>query len=266
MVASWLKVFCSATTQMSSTKTPTLSHVHTIFRGLQDELKDILCALPNLVSPNIKKGLTDVHQKLSDYYYKFDESPFYTWAAHMYYTRSIYIHFLTFFLAVLNPWISYGGLKADYANNEALTSYLEVSKENLRDYFNENYAGCNTQALQSQTTVEAKTTLAPGSPQKCFTSWYSRNSRLALADKLEAFWALPAEDFAICNPITWWFGQQKKFPNLFRLAWDVLCIPGTWIEYLLPYTWSSCLPWFRICSCRGEGLLRWSGYDFPSLC
>ena len=88
MVASWLKAFRSATTQMSSTKTPTLSHVHAIFRGLQDELKDILRALPNSVSPNIKKGLTDAHRKLSDYYYKFDESPFYTWAARTYYTKS----------------------------------------------------------------------------------------------------------------------------------------------------------------------------------
>ena len=58
MVASWLKAFRSATTQMSSTKTPTLSHVHAIFCGLQDELKDILRALLNSVSPNIKRGLT----------------------------------------------------------------------------------------------------------------------------------------------------------------------------------------------------------------
>lgn len=89
MVASWLKAFRSATTQMSSTKIPTLSHVHAIFRGLQDELKDILCALPNSVSPNIKKGLTDAHRKLSDYYYKFDESPFYTWAARTYCRKSV---------------------------------------------------------------------------------------------------------------------------------------------------------------------------------
>jgi len=89
--------FCSATTQMSSTKMPTLSHVHTIFRGLQDELKDILCALPNSVSPNIKKGLTDAHRKLSDYYYKFDESPFYIWAACTHYPKLILTCSLTFF-------------------------------------------------------------------------------------------------------------------------------------------------------------------------
>jgi hypothetical protein len=83
LVASWLKSFRSATTEMSTTKFPMLSTTHAIFRGLQDDIKDILRGLPDSVSPKIKLGLTDAHRKLSDYYYKFDESPFYTWAACM---------------------------------------------------------------------------------------------------------------------------------------------------------------------------------------
>jgi hypothetical protein len=66
---------------MSSTKTPMLSMTHAVFRGLQDEIKDILRNLPNSVSPSIKMGLTDAYRKLSDYYYEYDASPFYTWAA-----------------------------------------------------------------------------------------------------------------------------------------------------------------------------------------
>jgi hypothetical protein len=81
LVASWLKSFRSATTEMSTTKSPMLSTTHAIFRGLQDEIKDILRSLPDSVSPRIKHGLTDAHRKLSDYYYQFDASPFYTWAA-----------------------------------------------------------------------------------------------------------------------------------------------------------------------------------------
>ena len=81
LVASWLKSFRFATTEMSTTKSPMLSTTHAIFRGLQDEIKDILQSLPNSVSPKIKLGLTDVHRKLSDYYYQYDASPFYTWAA-----------------------------------------------------------------------------------------------------------------------------------------------------------------------------------------
>jgi hypothetical protein len=81
LVASWLKSFRSATTEMSATKTPMLSTTHAIFRGLQDDIKDILRSLPDSVSPKVKLGLTDAHRKLSDYYYQFDVSPFYTWAA-----------------------------------------------------------------------------------------------------------------------------------------------------------------------------------------
>jgi sulfur relay (sulfurtransferase) DsrC/TusE family protein len=83
LVASWLKSFQSATTEMSATSVPMLLTMHAIFRGLQDDIKNILRNLPNSVSPKIKLGLTDAHCKLSDYYYQFDASPFYTWAVRM---------------------------------------------------------------------------------------------------------------------------------------------------------------------------------------
>jgi hypothetical protein len=83
LVTSWLKSFRLATTEMSATKVPMLSTTHAIFRGLQEDLKNILRHLPNSVLPQIKFGLVDAHRKLSDYYYRYDESPFYTWAACM---------------------------------------------------------------------------------------------------------------------------------------------------------------------------------------
>jgi len=81
LVASWLKSFRSATTEMLTTKSPMLSTTHAIFQGLQDDIKGILCSLPDSVSPRIKLGLTDAHHKLSDYYYQYNTSPFYTWVA-----------------------------------------------------------------------------------------------------------------------------------------------------------------------------------------
>ena len=81
LVASWLKLFWSVTMEMSTTKLPMLSMTHAIFQGLQDDIKDILHSLPNSILPRIKLGLTDTHRKLSDYYYQYDASPFYTWAA-----------------------------------------------------------------------------------------------------------------------------------------------------------------------------------------
>ena len=79
---------------MSATKVPMLSTTHAIFRGLQDDIKTILCNLPDSVSLNIKAGLTDAHRKLSDYYYQYDTSPFYTWAACMCLIVHAIIHLL----------------------------------------------------------------------------------------------------------------------------------------------------------------------------
>ena len=81
LVTSWLKSFQSVITEMSATKIPMLSMTHAIFWSLQDDIKNILCNLPNSVSPKIKLGLMDADCKLSDYYYQYDASPFYTWAA-----------------------------------------------------------------------------------------------------------------------------------------------------------------------------------------
>jgi hypothetical protein len=81
IVTNWLHAFREATTQMSSTSKPMLSTAHAVFRGLQEELRKAIATLPENVNPQIKLGLLNAQQKLSDYYYTFDQSPFYTWAA-----------------------------------------------------------------------------------------------------------------------------------------------------------------------------------------
>jgi hypothetical protein len=81
LVAQWLKSFRSATTQMSATKRSMLSSTHAIFRGLQESLQESIRTLPNNVPNRLKIGLTKAHRKLSDYYGKMDDSPYYTWAS-----------------------------------------------------------------------------------------------------------------------------------------------------------------------------------------
>lgn len=80
-VSDWLLNFRSATSQMSTTSKPMLSSTHSAFRGLQRTLRDKLKQLPADAPPELVEGLTNAHRKLSDYYYKYDESPFYIWAA-----------------------------------------------------------------------------------------------------------------------------------------------------------------------------------------
>ncbi|KAE9386398.1 hypothetical protein BT96DRAFT_788678, partial [Gymnopus androsaceus JB14] len=78
----WLltRNFRSATSQMSTTSKPMLSSTHSTFCGLQCMLKEKLKQLPQDAPPKPVQGLMEAHQKLSDYYYKYDHSPFYIWA------------------------------------------------------------------------------------------------------------------------------------------------------------------------------------------
>jgi hypothetical protein len=101
LVTEWLKSFRSATSQMSATKTPMLSTTHAIFRGLQGDLKDVLRSLPDTAAPELKKGITDAHLKLSDYYYKFDESPYYLWSA-----RKVFLNCSKESKIIINGWYS----------------------------------------------------------------------------------------------------------------------------------------------------------------
>jgi hypothetical protein len=128
---------------------------------------------------------------------------------------------------VLDPRISYGGMKADYADDQALSEYLEDSKSKLFGYFNENYMKFHGSTL-TQTPSPARgttTALTSGSPQKCFTARYRRRENVTV-NELEEYFKLPPEDFEKCNPIKWWVGRRAQFPNLFCLARDIICIPG----------------------------------------
>ncbi|KAE9401927.1 hypothetical protein BT96DRAFT_817219, partial [Gymnopus androsaceus JB14] len=89
-VCSWLTIFHSATTQMSTTSKPMLSTTFAIFWGLQDELRKTIKELPHNVDPLLRTGLVDAFMKLSKYYGKFDESQYYTWAARGYFILFVY--------------------------------------------------------------------------------------------------------------------------------------------------------------------------------
>jgi hypothetical protein len=64
-----------------------------------------------------------------------------------------------------------------------------------------------------------------GFPQKSFTARYHRKEKASI-NELEKYFKLPTEDFDACGPIRWWVGQRAQFLKLFRLACDILCIPG----------------------------------------
>ncbi|KAJ7714464.1 hypothetical protein B0H14DRAFT_2250463, partial [Mycena olivaceomarginata] len=75
-ITDWLHTFSLATSEMSRTSRPMLSFTHSTFSGLQKILKEKLAGLPKNTSLELVEGLMKSHLKLSDYYYKYDQSPF----------------------------------------------------------------------------------------------------------------------------------------------------------------------------------------------
>jgi hypothetical protein len=207
---------------MSATKRSMLSSTHAIFRGLQESLRESLRTLPDNTPPRLKLGLTRAHRKLSDYYGKTDDSPYYTWSSR---TRSVFCIklLLTCLIAVLDPRIGYEGLLADCGDDVSMRNSLENSRERLKTYYRTHYApepSSETNATQSAPSV------ASGSPQKVdFMARYKKQARV-LVDEIEEFFKLPQEAFDNCDPIQWWAGRRAQFPNLSRLARDIISIPG----------------------------------------
>ena len=159
---------------------------------------------------------------------------------------------------MLDPRISYEGLKIDYADDLTLFCHLEDSKANLFIYFDDNYATLHNLTPSSPPSIPVQ--ILDGSPQKSFTARYRRKKYST--NELEEYFKLPPEDFATCDPIQWWVGRRSQFPRLFQLARDVLCIPG---EYLVNFNQSdldlNVCP--RFCRCCRTDFLGWAGHHLP---
>jgi hypothetical protein len=197
----WLKVFRSATTEMSRTKQSMLSTTHAVFRGLQDHLRLIIKTLPDSTPPRLKRGLLEAHRKLSDYYYKSDESPYYTWAASTFCDLTCRSH-SNQIVIVLDPRIGYEGLMRDFADDQDLLDGLHSSVARMRTFFDLHYPSRNTTpTVPVATTAPAATSSRRASPQKPnFTQRY-RQSKRPIVDELDTFFKLQQEDFDSTNPI-----------------------------------------------------------------
>ncbi|KAJ6495916.1 hypothetical protein DFH09DRAFT_844106, partial [Mycena vulgaris] len=84
LVSEWLGLFKGATAKMSTTKKPMLSQTHAIFRTLQSAVKSSICNLPvpnnstqGAAQRKLRDGLVQAHLKLSEYFSRFDTSPYY---------------------------------------------------------------------------------------------------------------------------------------------------------------------------------------------
>jgi hypothetical protein len=201
-----------------------ISTTHAIFRGLQDKLKSILKELPSDISPKIKSGLLKAHRKLSDYFTKFDESPYYTWSASA--LSSCFFNSINwiFNCLVLDPRITYEGLQDDYADDADLREGLEKSKIALYKHFNDQYSlPANSLSATPSTTLSISQTQPPIFD---FTARFRRQVQRPSFNELDEYMRLPMVDFHSSDPIRWWYLQRHRFPRLYLLARDILAIPG----------------------------------------
>lgn len=127
-------------------------------------------------------------------------------------------------IAVLDLCLSYEGLRRDYTDDPELSAGLETAKNKLQVHYNTHYANTNTAGSQQQ--------LPPGSPVK-FNIFGRYGPQTGPTDsaknELAEYFRLTNNppSFEDTDPFKWWYTRRKKFPKLYRLARDMLCIPGT---------------------------------------
>ena len=125
----------------------------------------------------------------------------------------------TYTSAVLDPRITYEGLKLDFANNPRLLADLERSKELLEEFYDNNYAmsPVHSENFDDSHLIDPH--------MLDFTSHYS-SIDAEVVNELEEYFKTKRKDFKKCNPLRWRRSQHKDWPNLYCLACDILCIPG----------------------------------------
>jgi hypothetical protein len=125
-------------------------------------------------------------------------------------------------LAVLDPRISYAGLRSDCDGDPSALEHIDLAKTKLHEY----YLKHNMNTNKTPGPQRSPTSSQYGSPQKVdFLSRYNKSTRTDI-DEFEEFLKLPQENFATCDPVQWWSGRRAQFPNLSQRARDILAIPG----------------------------------------
>lgn len=154
--------------------------------------------------------------------------------------------------SVLDPRISYAGLKDDALQDiedgmENLT-HIDRSKESLCQYFIKKYSRNTSDATTTPSTPFESST--DGSPKRFnFTQRYRASQVGSSTDNEfdEYFSMNPVKDWDKNEPINWWASHAAQYPNLSRLARDILSIPGKPLsqlssDYLLCYNKVLLLP------------------------
>jgi hypothetical protein len=147
------------------------------------------------------------------------------------YVCVIFDHTFAHIPVVFDPRITYEGLKLNFINEPILLADLDKSKSLLHEYYNKYYAASPAPSKDTN-NVRSKS-----SSTLDFTARYESIVPDTI-NELEEYLKIKHKHFKRCNPLRWWRSQRKDWPNLYHLACDILCIPGSWHFILFL---SSCL-------------------------
>ena len=130
---------------------------------------------------------------------------------------------------MLDPRISYEGMREDYANDPDLLQYLENTTMDLRNHYSVHYGidwAARRAAKQCELTRVGSSAPMDTSPSRVnFTARYKKKERLD-RNELEEYFKLGREEWEGCDPLQWWVARRGQFPSLYCLACDILTIPG----------------------------------------
>lgn len=133
---------------------------------------------------------------------------------------------------VLDPRISYSGLKDDASRDGAdgweHLKHIDESKESLQNHFRKHYSSRKS-ISRTPSSVSQLSADTNGSPQRFnFTSRYlSSQAESSEDDEFDEYFNMKrSKDWEGSKPIIWWAAHAAQFPNLSRLARDILSIPG----------------------------------------
>lgn len=127
---------------------------------------------------------------------------------------------------MLDPRIGLKGVELDYEGDIDLEEYLQKAKTELEQHFRGHYQAAKPRPLTPAGSSTSVASTTSSSTKYDFTSRYKQRD-CAIADELQEFWRLEPEDFNTTDPISWWYSRRHQFPTLYRLALDILSIPGS---------------------------------------
>ncbi|HEV7737249.1 MAG TPA: hAT transposon family protein [Chlamydiales bacterium] len=136
---------------------------------------------------------------------------------------------------MLDPRINYRRLTQDYKAELEIMNEIEARKKELLDYYSNHYAG-KAPKNKDADPMSSSSNLATEPPNIDFMARYDVDDEDGTHNELEDYFQLPSEKFRTCDPFDWWSYRKTQFPNLCRLARDILSIPGKLALYNFGYS------------------------------